>query len=140
MAICKIEGCKKGEYYKKSVCQMHYARFKRHGTYDQRPNLEQRFWKKVHKTDSCWLWTGAKFKSGYGQIDDKGKTLRAHRVSYELRYGVTPGDFHVLHSCDNPPCVNPSHLFLGTVKDNMRDCISKNRHPWQKTGKVPLFL
>lgn len=94
-------------------------------------SLEQRFWAKVHKTDTCWLWTGAKSR-GYGQIGRGGKAIKTHRVSWELHNGPIPAgdDYHgmcVLHTCDIPACVNPDHLFLGTNADNVVDMIAKGR-------------
>ncbi len=97
---------------------------------------EERFWKHVHKTDSCWLWTASVNDKGYGQLFvGVGKSpLRAHRVSWELHRGLIPIGLLVLHHCDNPPCVRPDHLFLGTYKDSTQDMISKGRQrgaAWQ---------
>ena len=92
----------------------------------------KRFWDKVDKSGKCWEWTACKFKSGHGGFRVNGKTVRAHRVAWELTNGPVPdGDgFHgtcVCHSCDNPSCVNPAHLFLGTQGDNMNDKTDKGR-------------
>ncbi len=78
----------------------------------------------------CIPWTGKRNRRGYGQIsgDNGRKSLVASRVSYELFVGPIPDDLFVLHRCDNPPCVNPVHLFLGTCQDNKDDSIRKNRH------------
>ncbi len=91
--------------------------------------LTERFWEKVSITSGCWLWKGARHPFGYGMI---GKTrsnsiTTAHRVCWELCRGPIPTGLQVLHRCDNPPCVNPNHLFLGTQKDNMMDCTMKKR-------------
>lgn len=99
--------------------------------------LSVRFWAKVERTtaDACWLWKGKCKRNGYGQIcaDPEGNVLRgrklyAHRVAFELAFGPIPTGLHVLHRCDNPRCVNPAHLFLGTHQDNMADMIAKQRH------------
>lgn len=97
------------------------------------------FFAKVDKTDKCWLWTATKNKHGYGQFYDRVKkhTRLATHVSIEIATGVPfPVGMHACHSCDNPPCVNPDHLFLGTQKQNIRDGINKGRilHPSKKPG------
>lgn len=89
--------------------------------------LEKRFWRKVEKTGTCWLWTGAKFENGYGAIWTNPDTQRAHRVSWELNCGKIPLGLIVCHKCDNPPCVRPDHLFLGTLSDNRKDMVQKRR-------------
>lgn len=89
--------------------------------------LAERFWNKVQKTESCWLWLGSSNRRGYGAIDVDGVLLRSHRVSWELANGPIPDGLYVLHRCDNPSCVNPEHLFIGTQKENMQDCSRKGR-------------
>ena len=82
----------------------------------------------VEKTDTCWLWIGAKIPHGYGRFYFHGKPRYAHRVAMELFNGVSPQpDDLVMHTCDNPPCVNPDHLKIGTQTDNMRDASRKGR-------------
>jgi len=78
--------------------------------------------------DECWEWTKARHKAGYGAIGANGRRAYGHRVSYELNVGPIPPGMCVLHRCDNPPCVNPSHLFLGTLRDNTQDMLRKGRH------------
>ena len=85
-----------------------------------------RFWRKVNKTNRCWNWIGASDKYGYGRINWSGKTRVATRISWAIHNG-DPGSMFVLHHCDNPSCVRPSHLFLGDQKDNMSDASKKGR-------------
>lgn len=96
---------------------------------------KERFWKKVdiQRDDECWLWTGGKNKKGYGEFwfPLRGKHTRAHQVSWILKYGDIQDGYCVLHSCDNPSCVNPYHLFLGTNQDNVDDKMKKGR--WSST-------
>jgi hypothetical protein len=75
----------------------------------------------------CWEWVGSVNKAGYGSIYVDGKNVRAHRYSYLLHYGPFDGNLFVCHKCDNPKCVNPEHLFLGTCLDNTRDSVRKGR-------------
>jgi hypothetical protein len=75
----------------------------------------------------CWLWVGCISSNGYGQARVDGRLIRTHRLSWLIHHGVDPGSAHVLHRCDNPTCVNPSHLRLGTHLDNMRDMARKRR-------------
>ena len=90
--------------------------------------VEERFWSKVKKTNGCWLWLDVPDAYGYGIFFIWPQNKKAHRISWEIHNGAIPAQLHVLHSCDNPLCVNPQHLFLGTQADNNRDCIAKGRH------------
>lgn len=81
----------------------------------------------VSTTTGCWNWSAGKIKAGYGYVWDKTKNRRAHRVSYEVFNGEITEDLYVLHKCDNPSCINPEHLFLGTPKHNMEDKLQKGR-------------
>lgn len=90
----------------------------------------ERFWAKVRKTEACWYWTASKNTSGYGQFNTgNGRIWRTHRISWIMERGQINPNSHVLHRCDNPACVNPNHLFLGSQKDNILDCIHKGRSP-----------
>jgi len=87
-----------------------------------------RFWAKVRKADGCWVWTACVDTSGYGKLSVGSREFdRAHRISYRLHHGPIPEGLLVLHRCDNRRCVNPAHLFLGSIQDNMRDMVSKER-------------
>lgn len=93
--------------------------------------LAERFWSKVDrgKADECWEWTAGRFKAGYGafaRTRELGPAY-AHRMAYELTYGPIPDGMDVCHTCDNPPCCNPAHHFLGTHGDNMADMSAKGR-------------
>lgn len=90
---------------------------------------ELRFWSRVRKTDGCWIWTGTPSRTSHCQFCAPNGKVYVHRYAYELTYGPIPLGMFVLHRCDNPRCVNPLHLFLGTQRDNVQDCISKGRKP-----------
>jgi hypothetical protein len=91
--------------------------------------LEDKFLSHIEKTDYCWNWKGAISSHGYGSFIVDKKNKMPHRISYELFKGQIPEGLYVCHSCDNIKCVNPDHLFVGTQKDNMKDCINKKRMP-----------
>lgn len=93
-----------------------------------RPNTPDDFWRRVLKTDGCWLWTGCRDKRGYGKTSIHGKTVIAHRLAWILTFGEIASGQFICHRCDNPPCVNPEHLFSGTPKANMEDMVKKSRH------------
>ena len=98
-----------------------------------REALEVRFWAKVDRSqpEGCWLWTATRSR-GYGRFSVGGRLVRAHRFAWELTQGPVTNGLHVLHRCDTPACVNPSHLFLGTPMDNAHDRDAKGR---QRTPK-----
>jgi hypothetical protein len=93
-----------------------------------------RFYDKVDSQSEwpCQVWTGNKYKKGYGTIKVLGKNLKAHRYSYQIHIGDIPEGMMVLHSCDNPSCVNPEHLRAGDAFDNASDMVERNR---QATGE-----
>lgn len=94
-------------------------------------SIADRFWPKVDKRgpDECWEWNSARNPRGYGHFVILRQDYRAHRISYELANGPIPEGMHVMHMCDNPPCVNPAHLRLGDHTENMHDMRRKDRDP-----------
>jgi len=117
---------------------MHWARNKKHGTPgDASPrqcspgqSVEDRLarfgW--TVTTSGCWEWNGSRYATGYGHLCVDYKDLYTHRLSYELHKGAIPAGMFICHTCDNPPCMNPAHLFVGTPADNMTDMREKGRH------------
>lgn len=114
-------------------------------------NLENRFWSKVARTSNpgdCWEWKASRYEKGYGFFRRRGHVkgrsgdcAQAHRMAWELTNGLIPDGLCVCHRCDNPPCCNPSHLFLGTNDDNMADMCAKDRHArlcGEKSGRAKL--
>jgi hypothetical protein len=110
-----------------AVCRKRKARLCR-SCYRAAPRTtrERRFWAKVTTGDGCWEWAGYTDSYGYGQLQT-GLKEPAHRVSWEINVGPIPEGLQVLHHCDNPPCVRPDHLFLGTQSDNIKDMWAKGR-------------
>jgi hypothetical protein len=102
---------------------------------------EKRFWAKVDRTGRCWLWTAGVDSCGYGVFWYEGAPQRAHRVSWQLTRGRIPRRRKVLHRCDTPGCVRPTHLRLGTQRDNILDCVARGRtNPRSINGPRPRVL
>lgn len=98
--------------------------------------LEKRFFAHIEPRGECWEWCGSRDTSGYGLIQFNHRIHKTHRLMYYLARGDIPAGFWVLHKCDNPPCVKPTHLFLGTGKDNSQDREMKGRHIPARGEKV----
>lgn len=142
MESCVVNGCDGRVYVKsKGLCTKHYSRLRKTGTTSDGPkargSLAERFWRQVdvRGDDECWPWTAKSKVDGYGVIGlggKCGKKVLAHRLSWQLHNGNIPESdgYHgtvVMHLCDNPVCVNPKHLSLGTQSDNVKDMCKKGR-------------
>lgn len=106
-----------------------------------RKNTPEDLWTYVDRSGDCWLWMGYRHPYGYGEMDVSGKTYKTHRLAWELTNGNIPEGLWVLHHCDNPPCVNPAHLFLGNYQDNIDDKVAKGRQrcaPGTRNGSARL--
>lgn len=129
MLQAKCRHCGRTFSYKPSGRPGHYCSRACHDD-ARRESPEYRFWKHVRKTDGCWEWTGY-LSRGYGRLrlnDKRRSRVMAHRFSWELHRGPIPGGMLVCHHCDNPRCVRPDHLFIGTHSDNSLDSVAKGRN------------
>lgn len=135
IAPCVCLTCDKPFTLRPSEVRKGRGKYCSHACYHQRaqPSYVDRFWAFVLKADGCWIWQGGRDRKGYGHFTLPDKQQRqAHRLAYELTFGpILPG-VHCLHTCDNPPCCNPAHLWIGTRSDNMRDMVYKQRGRWNK--------
>ena len=128
-AACSTPGCS-AKVKSKGLCNLHYERQWLGRPLDdpmKSRSDEERFWAKVEKSGECWIWTASRRGKGYGLVRFRGRNAQAHRASYEMHNGPIPDGAVVRHKCDNPPCVNPDHLELGTVADNNRDMSERGR-------------
>lgn len=91
--------------------------------------VDHRLAARVEREGTCLVWIGCRRAAGYGQIRIGRKAISTHRAAWASVFGPIPDGLHVLHRCDNPPCCNPLHLFLGTVQDNSDDKVAKGRQP-----------
>jgi len=141
---CSVIGCE-SPAVSRGWCDKHYCRWKRTGSTETRVAIPaaDRFWAKVTKgtPSECWLWEGAEATpGGYGRFwpsgTKRGGAIDAHRFAFMLANGIAlKSDVVVRHTCDNPPCVNPNHLRMGTHTDNMRDKVERNRQ-YRPTGEL----
>lgn len=125
---CAVEGCGRGGKLTRGMCAKHYRYWLDHTPKDCRPappSAQRDFWNHVQKTHDhgCWVWTGPTNRAGYGMW---GRVL-AHRHSWATANHPIPDGAWILHTCDNPPCVNPRHLYAGTRDDNVRDAVTRGR-------------
>lgn len=124
LVLCR---CDCGREVTSPASQLRYGERTSCGCANTRP-LAERFWEKVEKrSEGCWTWIGARNSCGYGKIVVDESEVDAHRVAFFIEHGRWPEPC-CLHRCDNPSCVNPSHLFEGTHQDNRDDCAAKDRH------------
>jgi hypothetical protein len=139
---CSVDGCEK-PVDQSGLCAAHRTRRQRYGDPlgggKPRPRLGD-YWDYVDKSGECWIWTGPLAHFGYGVYKKK----RAHRIAFEMVHGPIPPGVFILHSCDNPPCVNPAHLRMGTQRENMEDRADRGRKPtgeasraWARSSLTP---
>lgn len=132
-ALCSVEECPNPRH-SRDFCNRHYKRWKRHGNplAPSRENYGRDFWDYVDRSpEGCWEWQAYRDPNGYGRVYAVKYGFRpsslAHRVAWALTHGELNDQDCVLHHCDNPPCVRPEHLFLGTKADNTADMMAKGR-------------
>jgi hypothetical protein len=125
---CSVEGCDR-RVVAAGICNMHYLRLTRTGTLAPRLRraIEAKMQANIKPVGDCWEWQGQVMANGYGVVFYDGRKRLAHRVMYELTHGPVDNGLFCCHRCDNPRCVNPKHIFLGTHKENMADMDSKGR-------------
>lgn len=129
MRICKINNCNK-KHKARGYCNKHCTQLYKTGSpfHAVKKTTVERITEKIKVHENgCWIWTGAKLPEGYGIIYVDGRHINVTRVIMQIACDIEIGNDLVLHKCDNPPCVNPSHLFLGNYKDNAIDMMKKGR-------------
>ena len=148
MNKCSVQDCSR-PYYAKGFCNLHYRRQRATGdpvgikaNGPKLRSIEDRFWEKVvpSKPNQCWIWQGSFHSNGYGQLwhNELQRCIGAHRVSLLISTGILSDTFEVCHTCDNPPCVNPKHLYFGTAQDNAIDRETRLRGRHTKINRQQL--
>jgi hypothetical protein len=144
--VCGVDGCDRG-LHSHGLCSAHGHRLARYGDplgAPEQTTVEDRFWSKVDRrgSDECWLWQSTRDPSGYGRFSvggTAGSMLIASRVAWAFTHGPISSEDQVLHRCDNPGCVNPDHLFLGTPRINSDAKVAKGRHAFgERNGNAKL--
>ena len=134
VAKCSVDGCET-KPIARGWCSKHYQRWQTTGdplgaktaTEDMTADERLRYIGWDVTESECWEWRGNRFHKGYAQIRYQGKTRSGHRLAYETWVGPIPEGMLIMHICDNPPCINPDHLRVGTNDENMADMLAKNR-------------
>jgi len=124
--ICVVEGCER-MVIAKNYCHAHYKRFKKYGNPNEKIEFKKKLEYEVDYNGCFNITSHYKDKDGYGKLYRNKKYLRAHRFVYEQMFGEIPEGLVVRHKCDNPSCINPEHLELGTIKENSKDKVERNR-------------
>ena len=140
-STCSVPGCNRTRR-KREWCEAHYTRWMKHGDVmadipirARRPTLSQiapLFWSRVEKGAACWEWQRGCDGDGYGAMKVSGRQWGAHRLAWTLTHGPIPEGMFVCHTCDNPPCCNPGHLFLASSAGNVADRVQKDRSARQR--------
>lgn len=135
---CSLDGCDR-PHAARGMCSTHYGYWLHHGIPEppEPRSFEERFWERVDRSGgpgACHPWTRAKTPRGYGAVTWHNRSQRAHRMAWIITYGPIPAGLNVLHRCDNPPCCNSAHLFLGTAADNNADMRAKGR--WKRKPRT----
>jgi len=133
---CSVDGCERVGRIARGMCIVHYNQMRASGALEllPRPSIEWRLWSRlIEQPNGCLDWPGGTSRNGYGVIYFDGKRVSTHRLAWELVNGPIPEGMVICHKCDNPPCCNPEHMFLGTQSDNLADMAAKHR------GRAPTF-
>lgn len=131
---CSLENCNNA-VVARELCRKHYQRWWQHGDVNYNfYEADTRFEENVNRTETCWLWMGWKDEDGYGRFNVDGKHIYVHRYAFYKKHGRYPEPMG-LHTCDNPSCVNPDHIYEGDHPQNMKDRSDRNRQ-WHPKGEL----